>query len=134
MDILNRFRMLEYKVIDTPMAYNLNLMSDASSDSVDAMMYSQMIGSLMYLMNMRQDICFAVITLSKFLIDTRHVHLTAAKHILRYLKGIVYYGLKYDANKNINLHCYVDSDWVGSTTDRKITSGCYLSLGTCMVS
>ena len=35
------------------------------------------------------------------LMDLRHVHLIAAKHILRYLKGIVDYGLKYEANKKI---------------------------------
>ena len=70
-----------------------------------------MIGSLMYLTNTRPDICFAVNTLSQFLTCPRHVHLTAAKHILRYLKGIVDYGLKYKANQNINLEGYVDSDY-----------------------
>ena len=49
-------------------------------------------------------------TLSQFLIDLRHVHLVAAKHILRYLKGTVDYGLKYEVNQNINLEGYVDSD------------------------
>ena len=57
-----------------------------------------MIGSLIYLMNTRPDICFAVNTLSQFLTYPRHVHLLAAKHILRYLRGIVDYGIKYDAN------------------------------------
>ena len=59
----------------TPMASNLKPLSNASSDAVDATMYCQMIGSLMYLMNTRPDICFAVNTLSQFLIDPRHVHL-----------------------------------------------------------
>ena len=58
-------------------------------------MYHQMIGSLMYLTNTRLDICFAVKKISQFLKDLIHVHLIAAKHILRYLKGIVDYGLKY---------------------------------------
>ena len=40
----------------------------------------------------------------------RHVHLIAAKHILRYLKGTVDYGLKYVVNQNINLEGYVDLD------------------------
>ena len=84
-------------------------------ESVDAMMYHQMIGSLMYLMNTRPNICFAVNTLSQFLTDSRHAHLIAAKHILRYLKGTVDYGLNYDANQKINLEGYVDSDWAGST-------------------
>ena len=55
--------------------------------------------------------------------DLRHVHLVAAKHVVRYLKGTVEDGLKYDTNKNTNLHDYVDSDWVGSTTERKSTLG-----------
>ena len=58
-----------------------------------------MIGSLMYLTNMRPNICFVVNTLSQFLMDPRHVHLIFAKHILRYLKGTIDYGLKYDANQ-----------------------------------
>ena len=74
-----------------PMASNLKLLSDASSESVDAMMYHQMIGSLMYLTNMRPNIFFAMNTLSEFLTDQRNVHLIAAKHILRYLRGIVDY-------------------------------------------
>ena len=69
-----------------------------------------MIGSLMYLMNTRPDICFAVNTLIQFLTDPRNVHFIAAKHILRYLRGTFDYGLKYDVNQKINLEGYVDSD------------------------
>ena len=78
-----------------------------------------MIGSLMYLTNMRPDIFFAMKTLSQFLTDPRHVHLIAGKHILRYLKGTIDYGLKYEANQKINFEGYVDLDWVGSAIDRK---------------
>ena len=90
MEILKRFGMMDCNSITKPMASNLKLLSDASSEVVDATMYHQMIGSLMYLKNMRPDICFAVNTLIQFLTDPRHVHLIAAKHILRYLKGTVY--------------------------------------------
>ena len=79
--------MMDCKALTTPMASNLKLLSDASSESVDAMMYRQMIGSLKYLMNTRLDVCFAVNTLSQFLTYPRHVHLIAANHILRYLRG-----------------------------------------------
>ena len=115
--------MMECKAITTPMALNLKLLSDASSEAVDATMYCQMIGSLMYLTNTRPDICFAMNTLSQFLTDPRHVHLIVAKHILRYLRGTVDYGLKYDVDKKINIEVYVDSDWAGSAIDRKNTSG-----------
>ena len=128
------FRMLDCKEIATPMASNLKLMSDTSIETVDAMMYHRMIGSLMYLMNTRSNICFALNTLSQFLMDPRHLHLIAAKHVLRYLKGTVDYGLKYDANKNIILHGYVDSDWPSSAIDRKSTSGYCFSFGYGMIS
>ena len=60
-------------------------------------------------------------TLSQFLTDLKHVHLIAAKHILRYLKGTIDYGLKYEANQKINMEGYVDSDWEGIAIDRKST-------------
>ena len=113
--------MMDYKAMATPMASNLKLLSDATSESVDGTMYRQMIGSLMYLTNTRLDICFVVNTLSQFLTDLRNVHLIATKHILRYLRSTVDYGLKYGANQKINLEGYVDSDWVGSAIDSKST-------------
>ena len=61
--------MMDYKAMTTPMASNLKLLSNASSETVDATMYHQMIGYLMYL---RPDICFAMNTL-------RQVHLMVAK-------------------------------------------------------
>ena len=133
-EILKRFRMMDYKAMTTPMALNLKLLSDASSETVDATMCHQMIGSLMYLMNTRPDICFAMNTLSQFLTDPRHVHLIAAKQILRCLRGIIDYGLKYEANQKINLEGYVDLDWAGSAIDRKSTSGCCFSMGSCVIS
>ena len=73
--------------------------------------------SLMYMKNTRPYIFLDVNTL-------RHVHLMVAKHAVRYLKGTVDYGLKYEANQNINLEGYVDLDWEGNAIDRKSTLGC----------
>ena len=121
-EILKRFGMMDCKAMTTPMESNLKLLSDASLDFVDAMMYRQMIGSLMYLTNMKPNICFAVNTLIQFLTYPRHVHLIAANHILRYLKGMVDYGLKYEVNQKINLECYVDSDWAVPSIERTLQS------------
>ena len=38
-------------------------------------------------------------------------------------KGTIDYGLKYEVNQKINLEGHVDSHWIGSAIDRKITSG-----------
>ena len=100
-EILKRFRMMDCKAMTAPMASDLKLLSDSSSKLVDAMLYHHIIGSLMYLRNTRLDIFFAVNTLSQFLMDLRHVNLIATKHILRYLKGIVDYGLKYGEIRKI---------------------------------
>ena len=78
---------MDCEAMTTPMASNLILLSDALSEAVDATIYRQMIGSLMYLTNTRPYICFAVNTLSQFLTDPRHVHLTAAKHIFEVPEG-----------------------------------------------
>ena len=119
-EILKSFRMMDCKAMTTPMESNLKLLSVSSSESVDATMYRQMIGSLMYLTNTRPDIFFAMNTL-------RHVHLIVAK-------GTVEYGLKYDMNKNINLDYYMDSYWVDSSIDRKSTLGCFFSMGSGVIS
>ena len=64
LEILNNFGMMDCKEIATPMALNLKLLFDASSELVDATIYRQMIGSLMYLTNTIPNICFAMNTLS----------------------------------------------------------------------
>ena len=126
-EILKRFMMMDCKAMTTPTTSNLKLLSVASSESVDATMYHQMSCSLMYLTNTRQDICFVVNTL-------RHVHLMVVKHSVRYLKGTIDYGIKYDTNKKINLEGYMDLYWVDNSIDRKSTSGCCFSMRSCVIS
>ena len=58
---------------DHTYGFEHKLLSDALLEAVDTMMYRQMIGSLMYLMNTRPDNCFVVNTLSQFLMDLRLV-------------------------------------------------------------
>jgi hypothetical protein len=111
--------MLECKAMNTPMETNLKLLVDTSSELVDATLYRQIIGSLMYLTNTRPDICFAVNTLSQYLVDPRRVHLVAANHVMRYLKGTLDYGLCYTRDHDFRLHDYTDSDWDGSASDKK---------------
>ena len=109
-EILKRFKMMDWKAMATPLASNLKLLSDASSEMVDATMYRQIICSLMFLANMKPNTCFAVNDLIQFPTDPRHAHLVA-KHAVKYVKGTVDYFLKYDTNQKTNLHGYVDLDW-----------------------
>ena len=82
----------------------------------------------MHLTNTRADICFVVNNLSQYMVNPKHIHLVGEKHVMRYLKGTLDYGLIYASNGEIRLHGFADSNWVGSAKDRKRTSGCYFSM------
>jgi hypothetical protein len=62
-------------------------------------------------------------------VEPRRVHLVAAKHVMRYLKGTLDYGLCYTRDFDFRLYGYTDSDWAGSALDRKNTLGFCFSLG-----
>ena len=68
----------------------------------------------MYLVNTRLDICYAISALSQFMNELRYIHLVVAKHILKYLRGTIGFGLKYSYNGELNLQGFTDSDWAGS--------------------
>jgi hypothetical protein len=67
-------------------------------------------------------------------VEPIRVHLVAAKHVMRYLKGTLDYGLCYTRDHDFKLYGYTDLDWAGSASDRKNTSGCCFSLGLAMTS
>ena len=89
--------MLDCKSIATPMDANLKKLRDSASDSnlIDPTMYRQLIGSLMYMTNTSPDICFIVNSLNQFMCEPRQIHWIAAKHVLRYLRRTVGYGLRF---------------------------------------
>ena len=119
MQSLKRFDILECKAMVTPMDSNLRLLADDSSELVDVTQYRQIIGP---------DICFAVNTLGQYVVQPTWVHLIATKHVMRYLKGTIYFGLYYDGSHEYRLYGYTDADWAGSILDRKSTSGrCFCS-------
>ena len=74
-------------------------------------------------------------TLNQYIVQPRRVHLVAAKHVMRYLKGTIDFSLYYYGSHEYRLYGYIDADWAGSISDRKrsTTGGCY-SLGSAMIS
>lgn len=69
--------------------------------------------ALMFLMNFRPDICFAVSMVSSYLVEP---HWIGAKNLLRCLRGTISHGLRYTAG-NMKLHDYSNVDWAGSVED-----------------
>ena len=127
---------MDCKSMATPMVSNLKKLHETTSGTnpVESTMYRQLIGSLLYLVHTRPDICFAVSALSQFMTDPRHIHWVAAKHVLRYLCGTIGYGLRYTFVGGVRLSGYTDSDWAGSAVDWKSTSGYCFSMGSVMIS
>eukprot|EP00253_Pinus_taeda_P014744 PITA_14744 len=99
-EILKRFRMEDCRPMATPMITNGKKIDASEDKDVDPTLYRQLIGSLMYLVNTRPDICYAVNTLSQFMLEPKRAHWATTKHVLRYLQGTVDYGLLYTRGKD----------------------------------
>jgi hypothetical protein len=135
-EILNKFGMIDCKSMPTPMVMDLKKMNEVSTDSgeIDPHLYRQLVGSLMYLVNTRPDICYAVNILGQFMSQPRQTHWITTKHVLRYLRGKVGYDLRYASSVDMRLQGYADADWLGSAVEQKSTSDCCFTLGSAMVS
>ena len=56
----SKFHMEECKPMDTPLPRNWRIEDATFGKVVDAIVYRQLVGSLMYLVNTRLDICYMV--------------------------------------------------------------------------
>ena len=122
--------MVDCKSVSTPMELNFKKLSGSVVGPVLAnpTEYRQLVGALMFLVNTRPDVCFAVNTLSQHMVEPHHIHWVGAKNLLRYFWGKINHGLIYTV-RSVTLHGYTDADWVGNVVDRKSTFGCCFSLG-----
>lgn len=77
--ILQKFGMMDSKPMTIPMITNLKKLKNSDSSLVDTTSYHHLVNSLMYLVNSRPDICYAVNVLSQFQLEPHHDHWVAAK-------------------------------------------------------
>eukprot|EP00253_Pinus_taeda_P022731 PITA_22731 len=82
-EILKRFGMGDCRPMATPMITNWKKIDASEDKDVDPTLYRQLIGSPMYLVNTRVDICYAINTLSHFMVEPKRAHWATAKHVLR---------------------------------------------------
>nr|GEW09904.1 hypothetical protein [Tanacetum cinerariifolium] len=123
--ILRKFGLSEGKSASTPIDAEKPLLKDSDGEDVDVHTYRSMISSLMYLTSSRPDIMFAVCACVQFQVTLKVSYLNAVKRIFRYLKGKPYLGLWYPKDSPFHLLAYSDSDYAGSSLDRKSTTrGC----------
>lgn len=96
--------------------------------------YMKLIGKLLYLLNTRPDISYAVQQLSQFLDNPLEAYLTAAHRILRYLKGNPAQGILYSTSSDYKLKAYSDSDWENYSEIRKSVTGYTVFIGDSLIS
>jgi hypothetical protein len=123
--ILEEFGMTESTPQDIPLSPSIDL-DDRSSRKLTRDLHSKfrkIIGRLTYLAGRtRPDIQFTVNRLSQYLADPRDVHLRASKHLLRYIKGTITYGITYSAKGSDKTPVgYSDSSY-GNATKYRSTS------------
>ena len=107
-DLLSKADITDNKTISTPLEYNAMVTPLASGPISDATLYSQLVGSLIYLTVSRLDISHAVGMVSKFMDAPRFVHYATIIRILRYVKGTLYHSLHYSSRASCLFRCKLD--------------------------
>ena len=126
--LLERFNMADCKLKRTPCDLASNKIKQSDSVELeDPKLYREIACSLIYVMTCtRPDICYAVTLLSQSMSKPTKAHMSMAKHVLRYLKGTMSYGLKFEKSiDKLELVGYSDSDRAGSEDRRSISGYCF---------
>jgi hypothetical protein len=128
-DLLRRFHMDDCKPSPSPFQSGVKITSTCNSPEVDATLYRQLFGSLLYLTHTRSDLSFDVGLVSMYMKTPHDSHWKATKRILRYVRGTFQFEIHYSSGGTPLLVGFTDSDWVGDLDDRKSTTGYVFILG-----
>ena len=123
-NLLKRFGMEDCRPVSTPEDPGLKLYPN-TDDEVDKKLYQAAVGAITYITcGTRPDLASALASVNQFSSNPGADHWKALKHIFRYIKGTINYGLTYygSEQKGIKLTGYVDADW-GRNFNRKSQSG-----------
>ena len=122
--ILNFANLSECCAVRAPMDPKLKLSRRTPGEAVcDQHRYRRIVGALLFLLNSRPELCFAVSTLCKFVSDPSVVHWSALEHVLRYLRGTIFHGILYRRQGSCNLEAFADASWKSDPDDGKSVSG-----------
>ena len=125
--ILKKFEHFDMSPMSTPFDSKVHLIKNRG-DNVSQDKYAQIIGSLMVLTNCTcLDIAYVVGRLSRYTHNPSIEHWDAISILLKYLKGIFYYGLSYCGYRAI-LEGYCDANQIFDTNEVKPTSGYLFTL------
>ncbi|GJU44907.1 ribonuclease H-like domain-containing protein, partial [Tanacetum coccineum] len=132
-ELLDRAHMLNCNPTRTPADMESNMGPEGTPVS-EPTLYRSLAGGLQYLTFTRPDLSYDVQQICLYMHDPREPHLTALKHILRYIQGTLDFGLQLYASSGSYLIAYSDTDWTGCPATRRSTSGYCVFLGNNLLS
>nr|GEX49574.1 ribonuclease H-like domain-containing protein [Tanacetum cinerariifolium] len=127
-EILEKAHMVDCNSSWTPVDTESKIGADGDPIS-DPTLYRSLASSLQYLTFTHLDISYAVQQVCLYMHDPWKPHFSALKRVLRYVRGILDYGLQLFSSFTIDFVAYSDVDWVGFPTTRRSTSGYCVFLG-----
>ncbi|GJX05517.1 retrovirus-related pol polyprotein from transposon TNT 1-94 [Tanacetum coccineum] len=122
-EIIKNYGLLSSDSVDTHMVEKNKLDEDLQETPVDATLYRDMIGSLMYLTSSRPNLIYAVFLCARYQAKPTEKQLNAVKRIFQYLKGTINMGLWYSKDTDMSLKAYLDADHARCQDIRRSTSG-----------
>ncbi len=125
--LLDKFNMSDCSPVSTPgvgVELPLEQPEETLLDSEGIKLYQSLVGSLLYLSRIsRYDIAYSVLQLTRFTSKPSKIHLTRAKHCLRYLKGRPTLDIVYKRSNNFKLEGFADASFAAEPVKRRSTSG-----------
>ena len=131
LQILKRFGIKDSRLAGTPIDSDAKLLRLENSSREEMEMYPicELIGSLMYLaVGTRPDIAYAISSLSQFSTCYAKDHWVAGKRVLRYLRGTLSHGIRFQRSKK-DREGFTDADWEARIEDRRSYTGFAFILG-----
>ncbi|XP_019232517.1 PREDICTED: uncharacterized protein LOC109213210 [Nicotiana attenuata] len=134
LDLLKEYHCTDYSSFSSPLDPTMKLKAKEGKKLTDPTYYRKLIGKFNFLTNTRLDIAYSVQHLSQFMYDPRKPHLTAAFHLLRYLKKDPTLGIFLSKDQDYTIKAYCDSDWAACPDSRKSVSGYLVLMGNSPIS
>jgi hypothetical protein len=117
------------KPAPSPFQSGVKLTSTCTSPEVDAALYRQLVGSLLYLTHTRPDLSFVVGLVARYMQTPHESHWKETKRILHYVCGTVQFEIHYSSWGTPLLIGFTNSEWADDPDDWKSTASYVFSPG-----
>lgn len=126
--------MLGAKPVGFPLDQNHHLPLAIGTPLSNPDRYGRLVGCLVYLTVSRPELSYSVHMLARFMQKPLEEHWNAALRVVRYLKGNLGEGILLQADCDLQINAWCDSDWAGCPLTRHSLTGWIVFLGNSPIS